>query len=268
MQHMSVRLFLSHPIFTKVSTSAASTLVFLLALPVLNAGCPQTAKITATPAQVHLGLERAPATTMVITWRSATPHGEVRYSAEKHPQQRQAAQSTAYAGGYLHHAYLTGLVPNTRYRYRCGHGAHLSASYRFMTAPAPSAATPLRIVALGDSRSNDRVHRRIIRAVLGEKPRIVLHTGDMVQTGDRQDQWDRFFTIAEPLAARVATLSAIGNHERNDGRYYTQLVLPTHGAWPARAYAPEAFYALDYGFLHLIVLSTEPVGPPTGPQTR
>ncbi|PID37711.1 MAG: hypothetical protein CSB49_08675 [Proteobacteria bacterium] len=126
----------------------------------------------------------------------------------------------------------------------------------------------MRFVALGDSRTNDVARRKVVAAAVKAQPAFILHTGDLIANGHSQHQWDRWFTTMQPLAAKAPMLVAIGNHEDNSREYYAQLAMPTHASSPARGYDTESFYSIDVGPIHVIALSTEPVGSPQGSQVR
>lgn len=242
----------------------------------------------ARPTQIHLSLEGPASTSVTVTWRSTSPRGEVRFSAVDAPKtltaqhaasrptapsrpkaHAVAAQSRRYKRSYLHHARLQGLRPGTRYRYQAGGGKHWSPWYRFKTAPSPtaSAGRKVRFAVFGDTRSNERIRREVLQALARRKPELLLHTGDIVADGRQQFRWNSFFRAIEPLAAHAPLMPAIGNHERRAPEYYAQFALPRHGA-PTKSYAPEAFYSFDYGPLHVVAVSTEPVGPDGGVQAR
>lgn len=235
------------------------------------------------PAQIHLSCEGPATTSMTVTWRSKLAAGEVRFHVlpaglplTQGPTTRPTnartvvARSQRYKSSYLHQARLRGLQPGTRYRYRAGSVKHWSRWYAFTTAPsptAPAARRKVRFAVFGDTRSNHRIRRGVLRAIARRRPTLLLHTGDLVADGRQQFRWDSFFEAMEPLAAQAPLMPAIGNHEHRAPEYYTQFALPRHGAKTKR-YAPEAFYSFDYGPLHVVSVSTEPVGPDGGAQAR
>lgn len=232
----------------------------------IGLGCTPSTKLTATPSQIRLGFESSPSTEATVTWRNNAAKGTVEYGTDVLTE-RVAAYSRQYEGGYLHHAKLTGLKPQTRYRYRCGDGTAWSETHAFSTAPEPGSRAPLHIVAMGDSRTDDDARASVARAALARRPELVLHTGDLVENGHRQQQWDQWFGTMQPLLSGAPLLVAIGNHEGGSPLYFEQLVLPAHGTATSE-HRPEAFYSVDYGMVHFVSLSTEPVGEPNGEQTR
>lgn len=119
-------------------------------------------------------------------------------------------QATSAPG--THHLFtLTGLPPRAQVRYRVHAGASQSAVLAFHTAPA--AGDTIRIGVYGDVRGGHATHRSIVDAMLGEPLDLVAVTGDMVLHGSDQADWQRFFTITQPLLASTAYLPAVGNHD-------------------------------------------------------
>jgi len=227
----------------------------------LAASCARTPG----PGQVHLSWQGAPSTTLTATWRSADGAAAVQYGETVAYGQEQTASSTSYGGSTLHRAELTGLAPGTRYHYRCK-GAHgMTKDATFATAPNPLAS--FRFAVFGDSRSDDATRRAVRGAIQARSPSFALFTGDFVQDGTSQKQWDEWFDTMQPLLAEVPLMSAIGNHEANSDLYFRQLALPAH-APSASGYDDHSYYSFDYGDIHFVALSTEPAGPPDGPQAR
>jgi len=75
-------------------------------------------------------------------------------------------------------------------------------------------------------------------------PDLILFTGDAVQYGSAQEQWDDFLDYAGPVLRRVPTVLTLGNHEAGDQIFFTLWALPGDEHW----------FAFDYGPVHLTVL--------------
>lgn len=77
-----------------------------------------------------------------------------------------------------------------------------------------------KIVLISDlhSREFGDGNKRLIDVIDKQLPDIVVMTGDMISTRDRD--WDVFLTLAESLAKKYETYFVVGNHEQNlkDGR--------------------------------------------------
>jgi len=110
-------------------------------------------------------------------------------------------------------------------------------------------------IVYGDSRGTDYeggMHRRIVDAYLQYDPEFVIHTGDMVSTGDNLSSWELFNqTIMPVLEADIYYYGVIGNHEQiNDPDFSNYLAffdLPGNERW----------YSFNFQDLHFIVLNTQ-----------
>lgn len=213
----------------------------------------------ALPAQVHLGWQGPTDTTMTVTWRSTAATGSVEYGKDGSYGQATPAVSVAYQGSYLHEAQLTGLAPGMTYHYRCGAAGDWSADRTFTTGPARAAGTSFRFAAYGDSRSDDAARASVRAAVERSRPAFSLDSGDIVETGGTQSYWDQWFQTMEPLISVSPFVSAVGNHDVGGGLFFKQFALPRH-APSAAGYDDEAYFSLDYGNTHVVVLYTEPAG--------
>lgn len=115
-----------------------------------------------------------------------------------------------------HRLHVTGLRAGSAYHYQLAlvgeDGARVELPLTpFHTPPPPG--RPLRMVLYGDSRSGHAVHAQIIQGILAEDPDVVIHTGDVVERGTEEGDWDRFFAVAGPLLARMPVYLTPGNHE-------------------------------------------------------
>jgi len=196
-----------------------SRIVLLLATSASVAG--------AAPTQVRLSI-MGDATTIGIAWTTVRgPVGqEVRFRAQSEGaagERTARAHSTRIDGfGTVSEVTLTGLRPDTLYRYRVGsHAAGWSGPWTFRTAGAAS----LRVAVVGDSRaeryqggkgaSDTWVH--LVSLIARRAPALVLHTGDIVHDGRELAQWAGHLTVTEPLSARVPVMYAMGNHDDGPG---------------------------------------------------
>ncbi|MDI1445652.1 metallophosphoesterase [Polyangium sp. 6x1] len=111
----------------------------------------------------------------------------------------------------FHAIRVDGLAPATTYAYRVKVGNVESKPVDFTTAPAD--ARPFKFVAYGDSRSDAAAHAAVARAIDAAPADFFVHTGDMVQDGDNEAQWQEFFGIEGKLLANRCAFVAVGNHE-------------------------------------------------------
>ncbi|HTJ45116.1 MAG TPA: metallophosphoesterase family protein [Kofleriaceae bacterium] len=218
-----------------------------------------------TPRMIHLGLTGDPRTTMVASWRTmdeTTAATTIKYGKGTALDQTATGITFTYEADFsgkviprVHEAHLCGLDPDTTYSYQVGsieaNGTeHLSPTYQFRTAPDVTADPSAQVVigVVGDCRGAYDVWGQIIEQVQAKSPDLILFSGDMVELGQIQTNWDAFFEAAEPLLTKVPMVSALGNHEVNAVNYYAQLALP----------GDEEDYSLDYGRAHIVVLNDSP----------
>lgn len=113
-----------------------------------------------------------------------------------------------------HAAALVDLEPDTPYAYRVGDGVNWSEWFQFTTAPA--GPRRLRFVHFGDAQ-NDILSAwsRVVREAGRHAPdaAFLVHSGDLVNRGDADDQWGEWFRAGAFLHAQIPSLPIPGNHE-------------------------------------------------------
>jgi predicted phosphodiesterase len=144
------------------------------------------------------------------------------------------------------------LTPSSRYRYRVD-AAGRSWSGEFATAPEVGADVPFSFIVVGDTRGGVDAHRRVIERIAQEVPDFVLGTGDMVDDGYRQDQWQQFFDVESPVLRDNVYFPAVGNHDRQGrGRtadsYRAYFSVPDNG--------DERYYGFSYAAARFLVLDS------------
>ncbi|MDZ4122163.1 MAG: metallophosphoesterase, partial [Candidatus Cloacimonadaceae bacterium] len=72
-----------------------------------------------------------------------------------------------------------------------------------------------RIAIYGDTRTQDDVHARVTAKIASQTPIIAFHTGDLVNTGLNQAEYDKFHSITSPITSIAMFYPAKGNHEKN-----------------------------------------------------
>src|SRR6266550_582882 len=61
---------------------------------------------------------------------------------------------------------------------------------------------------------NDNVREKIVQAVIGEHPDMLLLLGDQVSSGENESDWAGFDQIMTPItSAKIPTYAIIGNHD-------------------------------------------------------
>jgi predicted phosphodiesterase len=151
-------------------------------------------------------------------------------------------------------ARVEGLVPSSRYRYRVEVG---DAVWRgeFATAPPEGKDVPFSFIVVGDSRGGVQQHRRVVQRMSQEVPDFVLGTGDMVDEGFRQDQWQDFFDVENAMLRDNVYFPALGNHDRQ-GRGRTADTYRAFFSVPENGGDSERYYAFTYGSSRFLVLDS------------
>jgi hypothetical protein len=173
-----------------------------------------------------------------------------------------ASRTLADAAGTHHALHLEHLSPATTYHYhlsarpsvdRVDLAAPLEVDADFHTPP--SAGHPLRLVVWGDVRSGHDVHAQLVKAIVAEDPDLVLLTGDLVDAGTDDGDWERFFDIEAPLLKQICTYVAPGNHEyqrRHLGieRFLDYFLRPAAPSW----------WSVDVAGVHFALVDSEAFG--------
>jgi predicted phosphodiesterase len=179
------------------------------------------------PQRILLGWTADPAHTQAITWRTAklaeTP--QVQFAvASANPDFIAAAVTVAATSGSLdigmgktvavYRANVEGLKPATHYLYRVGDGRNWGEWNGFRTAS--ESARPFSFIYVGDAQNDIRSRwSRLIQAAYAKAPQaaFVLHAGDLVASGYRDDLWGEWYDSMGFIAANIPTLAVPGNHE-------------------------------------------------------
>jgi phosphodiesterase/alkaline phosphatase D-like protein len=138
------------------------------------------------PRHVRLSFTHADATTRVtVAWNTTAADAPSTVQVGKgstYPLSFTGTQEQAKGGiGWVHQVEVTGLTPDTQYHYRAGGEGGWSPDQVFHTPPADPCA-PLRLVFLGDGRSDDET---------GASPRWppVLEEGRVAQAPRHLPHW-------------------------------------------------------------------------------
>jgi predicted phosphodiesterase len=146
-------------------------------------------------------------------------------------------------------ARLTDLPIGPRIGYRVESARGASEDHRFRVGVA--AGESFRFAAFGDTRTHHDVHRAVIEALAREHVDFVLHTGDMVERGGVDAQWDTFFQIERPLLANAPIVPAIGNHDLGRADYYRRYFALRRWTGGRR------YYTFDRGNLRVVVIDID-----------
>jgi acid phosphatase type 7 len=147
---------------------------------------------------------------------------------------------------------IEGLQPGRRYRYQVTMGGERKGG-EFATAPASGA--PFSFIVFGDSRDSTGGHQRVVDRVRDEVPDFLLGTGDMVNEGDSEDDWQSFFDTERELLRENVLYPSLGNHDRQ-GRGRTADNFRKYFALPENSPDPERYYAFTYGSARFLILDS------------
>jgi len=152
----------------------------------------------------------------------------------------------------IHEVEIVGLEPGKRYQYKVEAGSE-TAIGEFATAPAGS--SPFSFIVFGDSRSHAPSHRRVVERVRREVPDFLLGTGDMVNEGASEADWQQFFDIEREILAENVLYPSLGNHDRQ-GRGRTADNYRQYFSLPENSPNPERYYAFTYGNARFLILDS------------
>ena len=155
---------------------------------------------------------------------------------------------------FIHKTWLENLQPGQTYSYRVtsqrtpvlqrivtlGRSRIQSKVYEFRTVPED--ANEVTFLVYGDTRTRPKVHRRIAEQMLDKKADFVVHSGDLVTSGDHYDQFGpQYFEPVRGLAENVPFYIAKGNHEGKKGNF-EKLLIPE---------GQTNTFGFDYGPVHV-----------------
>lgn len=203
--------------------------------------------------EYHSYLQNVTQESITIMWE--TPN---RYSVSK-LRYRLAGDSTWIEKSFsektkFHEITLLGLQPDTSYEYQVSMDGRnqWSPARPAVFTTAPDASQTFRAVVYGDSRTQYKVHREVVKSIAKNDPDILLHTGDFVEHGKNYKNWDKeFFHPAADLLAYVPLYPVLGNHEYNGEErmwYYDFFSPPGNEQWYAFTYGCARFVILDSNF--------------------
>ena len=238
----------------------AMILVLINVLPALAA--------TATLVRAPYVQQVAP-TSLIVVW-TTTEDGpsEVRYGTSSYDNTAVATStlfsttdSAPYNAYYVHEAILTGLTPDTLYKYKIyTNGIDITPGGSItVRSGKPANVTSFRFAALGDSGQGNQAQKDVAARLLQIQPDLVLHTGDIVYGKATYKNYEtRYFQIYDDLIQSVWFAPSAGNHDTdfNDGKSFVDVyVNPTNGA--SDPIEREMYYSFDYANAHFAVVTSE-----------
>ncbi len=137
------------------------------------------------------------------------------------------------------------LEPDTVYSYRVGGEGHWSSTFGFSTPAAPNSFDTFRVGIAGDSRGAYDTWGQVLAAMDAHEPDFFLVTGDLIELGTSQSEWDDWFEASGSILAQKALISAHGNHEFLAQNYFAQFAFPGNEEWFAVEYGDALFLTLN-----------------------
>ncbi len=147
-------------------------------------------------------------------------------------------------GWVLHEVHLTGLDQGTEYNYvvRCG---DVESDGRFRTAPAPDSDQRITFAVYGDTQDRPEFHIEMAEVIAESDPDFVLHTGDMVGSGDYWPHWKaQYFDPAETMLRTAPVWPSVGNHDGR--RFYDPMFTADKGL----------YYSFEYGNVEVFIVAS------------
>ena len=124
----------------------------------------------------------------------------------------------------------------------------------FSDCPLPAGDDFLKyteITSLGDNKQGYDVLSAHLANILPRHPDCVLHTGDMVGSGENYEDWANFTGIMEPVADIL--YPSPGNHEEElGGTFYNYYSVFSH----LYSDAESLYYSFDLNDIHIISLDS------------
>ncbi len=200
-----------------------------------------------------------------ITWRTETSdYPVVKFKAESASKEKEvSAYCDECDTGYVNRAVFYNLDYNTEYTYAIfnSRGDKLYEN-KFTTADeVPESVTFMHVSDTQDEDYNGRVWAKLMDYAYGSSDGLdlILHTGDMVQYGGREELWSQMIGSVQNYVSSVPLMLTSGNHSywsdyldgASDIEYnHTTVNLPKQDTENGQ------YYSFDYGDIHFAVLSS------------
>jgi len=219
---------------------------------VVGAGADATADGGVRKAPYLQNLSRTTVTVMLET-RPARPCS-VTVSSPGQCSTCDAEPRTVVGESSVVHELTVGeLRPGHRYRYEVTCEGSSVGGGEFATAPEADA--PFMFVVFGDSRSVATAHGSVVERIRSEVPDFLVGTGDIVNEGGIESDWQTFFDIEAPLLADHVLFPVVGNHDRQ-GRGRTADNYRRYFSLPENSPDPERYYAFTWGNARFLMLDS------------
>ena len=158
----------------------------------------------------------------------------------------------------MHEIKINGLKPATEYKFllpglkgranRYADDGINKTGGSFKTAVEGN--EPFTFLFYGDTRTHEKDHFRVVSAARKFDYDFGIISGDLVETGDVEEQWQTFFDVEHELMRRTPLYAVVGNHDDDDD---AELLLK-YFANPVDSSGNEAYYSFVYGNSLFVVI--------------
>jgi hypothetical protein len=223
-----------------------------------------------SPEQIRLALTGKP-DEVVVGWATVddTKSTVVQYTCPGCASQQTLGTASRYwlpwipiyRSPQIHFVRLSGLKSNTTYSYRVGDGVTWSDTHTFTTI-ADDIGTPnnpLRVLSIGDQGATPD-SKMVLDAMIAADKKLnfhaLVHAGDISYANGRQEIWDVWGRMVQPLSDHVPWMVSVGNHELLDllEPFLKRFAMP---AKESGASYGNLYYSFDLGPVHFIILDSE-----------
>jgi acid phosphatase type 7 len=216
----------------------------------MAAVCLAALAVSPASAQIKRGpyLQKLQTTSIMVVWEGGAVDGPRVHFGRSNPDEDSAGCTCA---GSHCSCEIGGLDPATEYVYEVrGGGEAISSKARFRTAP--NGEERFSFLVFGDNRSDHASHMLVVQSLV-EGAAFIMNTGDMVSSGEVEEDWDKFFEVEAPLLANTVIYPAVGNHEEHDGKVeiYDRLFHPPSTESNSNH---KTYYSFDYANAHFVVI--------------
>lgn len=170
----------------------------------------------------------------------------------------------------IHKISVTGLIPDTRYKYRVGDGKNWQEG-TFQTAPPANSKDTFKFLFVADSQESSRENyqscfKSVINRAFDSNTdlRFIIHTGDMVNRGINGQEWGWFYEAGEKYFRKMPLAPVIGNHETGGivttaPQQKNLAYLPFFNNPPNQSgcYAEGSSYSFNYGPAHFLCIDNQ-----------
>lgn len=149
----------------------------------------------------------------------------------------------------FHMIKLDNLETSTNYNIKVLVGKTLQENLSFKTGGDEK----YKFLVYGDTRTNIDWHKMICNKMANENALLVLHTGDLVESGPQLFEWNLYFNSGHSLFSKTPIMPVIGNHEHNAVYYYQAFMPPKKGGGDFQ----KQWYSFDLGPIHYVILDSD-----------